>query len=451
MQSTSVSDLKVGNDTTVIGIDASGIATLAQIITPELSSPNFLSSLYNGFGWRMDENGVLECDGIKVRSYMEVMELIINRLSSIEGDLILTEGDTIEAVTEIINGDGSVTYRLQLKSKWDGYFTAQAENNVLKGIINTLSAGSGEYHTSWMRVLSVDTVNNTIDVLLYPDVETPSGANYKPVAMMNISRWGNATDTTRQSCIYLSSTEGRIAKLAHVTKPIIDKGNYGFVIGDMPDWLKNNTAISLKPGVDYIYLGGLIYDDLIHVPYQGKQDPVFVDRGSWTSTPSEPYHCETRNSLTGVYETSDVWHFGCKFRCIVDAPTSEPKWNSIDWAMIEGNPAFRIEIDSSRGDYFDVENFATTLSIVAWIYNQEITSDILDADVVWQRYTEDSTGTQRTAEDASWNSNHLPSKTLALTRDDIGIDSAGIPSVLRFKATATLRDGITSTAEIIYT
>lgn len=432
------------------GIDAGGNATLARIIATELSSPNFLSSLYNGLGWRMDENGVLECDGIKVRSSMEIMELIINRLSAIEGDQLLTEGDTIEAVTEIINGDGSVTYRLQLKSKWDGYFTAQVENNVLKGIINTLSAGSGEYHTSWMRVLSVDTVNNTIDVLLYPDVETPSGANYKPVAMMNISRWGNATDKTRQSCIYLSSTEGRIAKLAHVTKPIIDKGNYGFVIGDMPDWLKDNTAISLKPGVDYIYLGGLIYDDLIHVPYQGKQDPVFVDRGQWTSTPSEPYHCETRNSLTGVYETSDVWHFGCKFRCITDAPTSEPKWNSTDWAMIEGNPAFWIEIDSSRGDYFDVENFATTLSIVAWIYNQEVTSDILDADVVWERYTEDSTGTQRVAADASWNSNHTPSKTLALTREDIGIYSAGMPRVLRFKATATLQDGITSTAEIIY-
>jgi hypothetical protein len=431
------------------GITNIGDATLSQIVADAIGTPGFVSSLIAGMGWRIDEDGVLECNGIKVRSYMEVMELIVNRLSAIEGDQLLTEADSIESVETITNADGTDTYRLHLKSKWEGYYTAQAVGNVLKGIKNTLEAGNGTYVTSWSRVVGVDTAHNTVDVVLYPDTEVPGGKNFPPSPMMNVARWGNAIDTTRQSCIYLSSTEGRIVKLANVTKPIIDKGNYGFVIGDMPDFVKDNKAIQLRDGVDYVYVGGLIYDDLIHIPYQGKQLPTYVDRGQWSPTPDEPYHCEARNSMTGVYETSDVWYKGCKWRCLADAATEAPKWNSTQWAMIEGNPGFTIDIESTNGNTF-VKDLSTTLSVRGWLYNQDITDDIVNANVVWSRYSEAPDGTPRTAADESWNTAHVPAKTLLLTNDDVGIDSSGFPKKLVFKAVVTLDDGTTDFAEFSY-
>ena len=173
----------------------------------------FVKSLYAGKGAGVDAKGNMEVESLRVRSYFECVELIINRLSAIEGDQLLTEADTIESIDDL--GDGC--YGLHLKSKWDGYFTGQAENNVLKGIINTLATGSGKYYVSWFRVNSVNPTNNYIEVVMYPDEDVPSGKNYPPCEMMKIARWGNQTDTKRQSCIYLSSTEGRIVKLRDVT------------------------------------------------------------------------------------------------------------------------------------------------------------------------------------------------------------------------------------------
>ncbi len=192
----------------------------------------FIKSLYAGKGAGIDADGNAEFESVRVRSYFECLELIVNRLSAIEGDQILTEADTIESVDDL----GNNCYGLHLRSKWDGYYTAQRENNVLKGIINTLAAGSGLYYTCWMRVNSVNTDNNYIEVTAYPDEDTPAGTNYPPCADMKIARWGNQTDKTRQSCIYLSSTEGRIVRLTGVTKPIIEPENYGATFGTLPEF-----------------------------------------------------------------------------------------------------------------------------------------------------------------------------------------------------------------------
>lgn len=114
----------------------------------------FIKSLYAGKGAGIDAKGNAEFESVRVRSYFECLELIINRLSAIEGDQLLTEADTIDSVDDL----GDNCYGLHLRSKWDGYFTAQAVGNVLKGIINTLASGSGKYYTCWLRVNSVNTV-----------------------------------------------------------------------------------------------------------------------------------------------------------------------------------------------------------------------------------------------------------------------------------------------------
>lgn len=414
---------------------------------------SFNEGMMFGTGGKIDDHGNGELESLKVRSYLEVLELIVNRLAAIEGDQLLTEGDTITGVTDL--GDG--TYRLQLQEKWDGYFTAQAVGNVIKGVFNTLAAGhgetslgSGEYYTAWMRVLSVNTTNNTIEVVPYPDNQVPGGRNYLPAEMMKIARWGNVSDTRRQSCLYLSSTEGRIVKLAHVTKPIIDQTNYGFVIGEMPDFIRN-SGLPIQQGADYAYFKGVVVQDLLRMDYQGNPVVTYVDRGAWVDNPTEPYHCEALNETTGVFETSDVWYMGCKWRALVDEPDEAPAWNSQQWAQIEGNPAFEIELDSSRGDYFDFDDFRTVLTVHGKIYNLDVTSDIRDADVQWTRYSEDASGQPRTASDAIWATRRAGAgKTLSLTQEDIDFDGVALPKVLRFTATATLRDGSSSQASFEY-
>lgn len=394
----------------------------------------FIKSMYAGKGAGVDKDGNAEFESVRVRSYFECLELIVNRLAAIEGDQILTEGDTIESVDDL----GDNCYGLHLKSKWDGYFTAQYPNNVLKGIVNTLAAGSGIYYTSWLRVNSVNTANNYIEVTLYPDGETPAGKNYPPCEMMKIARWGNQTEKTRQSCIYLSSTEGRIVRLTGVTKPIIEPHNYGATFGTLPEFLAAMDLPTIE-GQDYVYARGLIVQDIIRVDYQGKPISEIVDRGAWNANAA--YYCESLNPATGVYEISDVWYNGCKYRCAKTGTTTAPAWNNTNWAMVEGNPEFTVTFVDT--DYiFDPDRFRLTLTIIAKLYNMDITADIQDADVQWTRYSEDAAGVERVISDQAWALKRAGAgKSIDLTIEDCDFNGY-VPKTIKFIATVTLRDGM---------
>lgn len=425
-----VDDVAKGNITFEQAIKVLGLASFGG----GAEFGEFIKSLYAGKGAGIDANGNAEFESVRVRSYFECLELIVNRLSAIEGDQILTEADTIESVDDL----GNNCYGLHLRSKWDGYFTAQRENNVLKGIINTLAAGSGLYYTCWMRVNSVNTANNYIEVTAYPDEDTPAGTNYPPCADMKIARWGNQTDKTRQSCIYLSSTEGRIVRLTGVTKPIIEPENYGATFGTLPEFLRS-MDLPIVDGQDYVYARGLIVQDIIRIDYKGKPISEVIDCGPWAA--GAAYYCEALNPETGIYEISDVWYMGCKWRCAKTGTTTAPAWNNTDWAMVEGNPQFTVEFADT--DYiFDPDRFSLTLTIIARLYNMDITDDILPADVEWTRYSEDANGVPRTASDNAWALKRAGAgKSLSLTIEDCDLNGY-MPRTLKFIATVTLRDGM---------
>lgn len=407
---------------------------------------SFSSGIQDGKGAQIDKDGNAEMESITIRSYMKVMELIVNRLTALEGDQLFTESDTIEKVSYL----GNNCYGLKLRKKYDGYFTAQHVNNVLKGIVNNVAVAavsdkSSPYYTSWMRVNSVNTVTNYIEVSLYPDDEVPAGKNFPPCELMNIARWGNQTDESLQQCFYLSSSEGRIVKLTGVTKPILENYNYGMVFGDMPSFLKEMN-LPLMKGRDYLYAAGIITQDIVQVDYQGKPAITYVDRGIFD--PKAKYYCATLNEDTGKVETSDVWYTGCKWRCQKTGTHTEPRWNNTDWAMIEGNPAFMVDFLESEAVY-DLDNFIAPLTIVATLYGQDITDDILDADVAWTRYTENSQGVQRVASDNIWAEKRgNAGKAIVLLKDDLSLDSDGVPKVIRFTATVTLRDGMNNEADV---
>ena len=166
-----------------------------------------------------------------------------------------------------------------------------------------------------------------------------------------------------------------------------------------------------------------------------------MDRGLFDA--SAIYYSAALNPDTGKYETSDVWYTGCKWRCMKTGTHSVPRWNNTDWAMIEGNPAFTVDFLEDETIY-DFENFRAPLTIVATLYGQDVTSDILDSDVTWTRYTENKAGNQRVTSDNIWSLEvgSKAGKAIVLTQSDLSIDSEGIPSKIRFTATVRLRDGL---------
>ncbi len=170
---------------------------------------------------------------------------------------------------------------------------------------------------------------------------------------------------------------------------------------------------------------------------------TYVDRGQWQQ--GVDYFCMDINPETGIFETSDVWYYGCKYRCCKNLTKTAPAWNNSDWAMIEGNPNFTVDFVEPES-LADPENVNLTLTIVATKYNMDVTKDVLEADVIWTRYSEDNNGVERNESDAIWNARHEGAgKSIRLTKADMNFESY-MPKVIRFTATVTLRDNSSSAA-----
>lgn len=274
-----------------------------------------------------------------------------------ESNFVFTESGLVDSVEEnapATAGD-NITYTLQLQKRWEGDFTAFKENDVILASVNALATG-GKYYDMWMRVLSVNTVKNSIEVVCYPDNEVPSRKNYPPCELARLIRWGNAVEEDRQSCWYISSSEGLLVWLDHVTKPIIDKSNYSLAIGKLPDALHfvfaNYPLADKRDGA--FYAKYLAVQNIIRTDYQGNVKQDVVDRGKWSldiAKSEEPYRCIAT-------EVHDVWHYGCRWRCLEDKTQAEPKYASTGWAFVEGNPEFKVEMASAQGWSFDCDEIS---------------------------------------------------------------------------------------------
>lgn len=388
----------------------------------------FIPGILTGSGGRIDERGNAEFESITSRSSIIAKELIVNRQTAMESNFVFTESGLIENVIEVPpKSEGSnTTYLLELQKRWEGDFTAFKENDVILASVNALATG-GKYYDMWMRVLSVNTVKNTIEVVCYPDSEVPSGVNYPPCELARLIRWGNATDEDRQSCWYISSSEGLLVWLDHVTKPIIDKSNYSLAIGKLPDALHfvfaNYPLADKRDGA--FYAKYLAVQNIIRTDYQGNVKQDVVDRGKWsldTAKSEEPYRCIAT-------EVHDVWHYGCRWRCLEDKTQAEPKYASTGWAFVEGDPEFKVEMTSAQGWSFDCDEISklndegqydvfTTLSFEATLYNRSVNDYVEAKRVIWTRDTGNA------QEDNTWAIEHADAGfSVPITWKDLGTNA----------------------------
>lgn len=409
---------------------------------------NFIKGILIGSGANIDALGNAEFQSIASRSSIIAKELIVNRQTAMESNFVFTESGLVEKVTENApeTEGGNPTYTLQLQKRWDNDFTAFKENDVVLASINTLMQ-DGKYYDMWFRILDVNTVKNTIDVVCYPDNEVPSQKNYPPCELARLIRWGNATDTARQSCWYISSENGVLVWLDHVTKPIIDISNYSVAIGRMPDELRNFVFkdYPINDRDSAFYAKYLAVQKQVQVDFQGNVIQRVVDRGIWSLTVAEsanPYRCTNT-------EVHDVWHNGCKWRCLTDKTTHKPQYASTDWAFVEGNPEFTCKIfgaeDIFDGDYISQPDSSgkypvfTTLSVKGYLYNEDVTAHIKERHVTWTR------DSGNVAEDNTWAAVHANSGfSVPLTWEDLGKNASERFSC-KFKVTVIIIDETTET------
>ena len=427
------------------GLTAEGLSQLKKGAT----FGEFIQGMLFGTGGRIDELGNAEFESITSRSSIIAKELIVNRQTAMESNFVFTESGLVESVTEIpaATEGGNVTYDLKLQKRWDNDFTAFKENDVVLASINTL-AESGKYYDMWLRVLSVNTVTNTITVVCYPDNECPSKKNYPPCELARLIRWGNAVDEDRQSCWYISSSEGLLVWLDHVTKPIIDKTNYSLAMGKLPEALsflfQDFPTANKRDGA--FYAKWMMAASFQQIDYQGNPIYTTRDRGVWSLSVAQsdnPYRNGDRTIDT-------VYYLGCKWKCLEDKTTKPPTYSSTAWAFVEGNPYFTLEMQSSKLWNFRLNDLMatnadgswkvfTTLSVIGRLYNQDVTDSMVN--VVWTRDSGNPTA------DNKWALSHANcGLSVDLTYEDLGGAAFKIGSVT-FRCDAEIKDGETMYSE----
>jgi hypothetical protein len=386
----------------------------------------FIKSMTAGSGAGIDAQGNAQVESLEVRGYAKIMELIINRLTAMEGDYTFTECGTIETITQTTDG----AYVLTMRKRWDYDFTAFKDNDVLYGTVNTLAV-DGSYYTSWCRVVGVNQTANTITVVLYSDKEVPAGKNFPPTVGMNLARRGNALDTSRQSCWYISSSEGVIMYLEGVTKPILEESNYYLSLGK-PKHLSLFNGLQLDYNHPYLFARGVIIQDLWRVDYKGNPVYVIVDAGLWNATSQ---YVKGYDEAAQAYIQHQVWWADCCWRCLVAKATigKEPRWNNTEWVCVVGDVNYTLTIESSAGNFLRYGREYTTLTATLRHGSKDITADAWQ--IAWTR----ESGLDE--EDTIWAIAHQGAgMSVTLTPEDMPSNWYETRKVV-FRCTITLLEG----------
>lgn len=361
----------------------------------------FIDSLIAGKGGGIYPDGRAQFNSLEIRDSLTVLRLIINEIHAMAGDFSFSDCGAIEKV-ELLDDS---TYRLTMEKRTDTDWTTLEENDVLCSIVNSLLIGGTDYYTSWFRPVSKNRNDNTLTVVLYPDSEVPGGKNYPPVEGYNVTRKGNAkvpdageAPNERAQSWLISSREGRIMFLQNVFKPILEDYNYALTLGRFP-----NVKMIEKLPIGSTDVGVMskigVFEKIYEADWNGTIIPKKVDRGEWsleTAQGDEPYRfvdyetlLENQKVITTL-EQHTAYHYGCKWGCLIDKTTEEPKWNSAGWVLLEGDKNYYLEFTSTAGWQFFKNGVNTDIAAVVSYGNRDITNVLMatiGVEVEWLRDT----------------------------------------------------------------
>lgn len=385
----------IGEDLTVDGDTTLGGEVNVKKLLKTLGA---VLSLLSGKG-TIIKDGLIQTDRLEVRGSMTVMDLVINELQGMAADFLFSDvGKVVEVVEDESSTPENPTYILTIDKRTDNDFTTLAEGDIIHQIVNSLPTGGTDYYSSWLRVLSVNQAANAVTCVLYPDEQVTGGHNYPPAAGYNVGRKGNAimpdsssTPNERSQYWMLSSREGRIQFLQNVFKPILEDYNYALTLGKMPT-LEALKQLPVDESTIGLVAETAVVQNLFQFDYNGDVVPQKVDRGEWNAeiaASSFPYRNVQHEyeSASGrsyaLLEQHTVWHMGCRWGCLVDKTTAEPKWNSTDWVMLEGYDELSMKFASSNGQSFHAGHVDTEVTPSVYLGNIDISEDIAPSDWSW--------------------------------------------------------------------
>ncbi len=230
--------LKVGNGT--YGIGADGAAQLLSLVFNQiLKSDGAIDGFEGGRGIWMDAvQGLIQTDGLEVRGFMRVMELVINRLQLMESDYSFTEGGDVEHID--YTGDGRL--RLWMHKEHDRDFTPFYEGDIIYAEVNSLlprgaaipdgytRTKHGAHYTVWMMVDEVDYTDNTLTVSLYASQEpdgdpiVPGGRNFTPYGTPIVGSDYPVTALTTEQAITAEAADSPV--VLSVTGATLGEGGF---------------------------------------------------------------------------------------------------------------------------------------------------------------------------------------------------------------------------------
>ena len=385
----------------------------------------FVDSMIAGKGAGIFPDGRAQVERLEVRGSLSVLDLIINQIQGMESDYSFTEIGKIKSVEDL----GENTYRLSIEKRTDFDFMKFQDNDVCFSIINTLLTGGSDYYTSWMRILTTNAQENSITVVLYPDSEVPGGTNYPPLAGYNVTRRGNSTlpeeggFNGRAQSWMISSREGRIMFLANVYKPILEDYNYSISIGRFPR-TKALEKLPISENETGVMAQTVIAEKFYQLDHNGDVIPNKVDRGIWsleTAQSGAPYRfvqhelAKPSGSEYTLLEQHTVYHLGCKWGCLSDKTTDEPKWNSPSWGLLEGDSRYSLQLSLSGGEAFVIGGVDEVISGRVFYGTIDITDDVMADDATEVEWFRDSGNVPA---DNLWTPEYVDGNRLAIHIDN---------------------------------
>ena len=171
-------------------IDEDGNGDLLSLIVRQLLRSTDFVSGFDGEGWKLwiDSTGLsnLEIDKLTVRQTMRVMELLVDKIRSVGGQVVVSAA----------NG------KIKSAEEEDGYWAIEFENgNEFQAgdLIRCQTFSGGEQKSWWVEVAAVEG-----DHIL---VSSDEFGEYAPTAGDECVLMGNTQNTSRQNLILVSATE----------------------------------------------------------------------------------------------------------------------------------------------------------------------------------------------------------------------------------------------------
>ena len=415
----------------------------------------FVAGIYAGKGGAVDAQGNAEFQSAIIRTSLTVMEYIINQQTIESGDMIFSEGDTIEnAYFDAFNPDGTQRWWVDIKPRYDSYVTPFTAGMILVGRVRNLydaaipDAPSTSY-ASFMRVNGPElgTSGNHLNVTVYADDDVEGGQNFPPCALMTVARWGHQTDERFQRLFRLSSQEGTLVRYEGVDHPKISLDNIALFAGkvtkeiadEVPGLHEGEEALIAKKIVGTVIQADPFGTIIAEKVYAGVYDENRV------------YHNNYWEDSSRRYITEYVTYKGCLWLCGQDGIIGEPpNYGTTKWAFYQGNPTFTIDFEEKQICYTEetIQAFGATLTLTATLYNQDVLDKIPAANIHWRRESYDQHGALRAVSDAAWRpATDRDNKRLLLTAADLDYDGTPIGKI-SFICTASIDDTAVATVQL---